>query len=280
MNIPSTNEARAGGDTIWEDAWETARAAWPGIDLPLVQFAAHARARIDLDGSGPGVAHAADLYVAAACLAGRPAALDALERVFLVRIAAQIRRIDASPAFADEVRQQLREHLLVGRRDQHPRLADYAGRGPLGAWLRVAAVRLALNLVAMQRPDREQPLDQRLLDVSDPRDPEHELLHARHGPMLRQAVRTALAALTSQQRNLLRLNLGVGLATAKIAAMYRVDQSTVVRWLQAARAAVRDATYERLRAELGTSTREAQSLTALLLSRLDLSLGGVLRGDE
>jgi RNA polymerase sigma-70 factor (ECF subfamily) len=95
--------------------------------------------------------------------------------------------------------------------------------------------------------------------------------------MLRQAVRTALAELTSRQRNLLRLNLGVGLGTARIAIMYRVDQSTIVRWLQVARAAVRNATYEHLCAELGASTLEVQSLTGLLLGRLDLSLGGALR---
>jgi RNA polymerase sigma-70 factor (ECF subfamily) len=279
MSTRSTNEARGGREADWEAVWETARGAWPGVELPLRQFVVHASGRIQVDGTSTGFAHAADLYLAAACLSGDPAALDALERGFLVRIEDQVRRIDASPAFASEVRQQLREHLLVGRRDEHPRLADYAGRGPLGAWLRVAVVRLALNLVAMQKSAREQELDERLLQASDANDPELELLHARYGPMLRQAIRTALTELTSRQRNLLRLNLGVGLSTAKIAVAYRVDQSTVVRWLQAARAAVRDATYEHLCAELGASTREVQRLTGLLLSRLDLSLSAILRND-
>src|SRR3954471_23589680 len=103
MSTPSTNEVREGWDTVWEAAWKTARAAWPGVELTLVQFAAHARARLEFDATGPGCAHVADLYLAAACLVGHPAALAALERGFLVRVAAQVRRIDASPAFADEV---------------------------------------------------------------------------------------------------------------------------------------------------------------------------------
>src|SRR5262249_51056858 len=155
-----------------------------------------------------------------------------------------------------------------------PRLADYAGRGPLGGFLRVTAVRLALNLVASQRPERAQQLDEAMLESPDGSDAELDLLHARYGPVVREAIRDALASLTSQQRNVLRLHLGKGLSTAKIAAVYRVDQSTVVRWLQAARAAVRTATYERLCAALGMSTRDVASLTGLLLSRLDVSLTG------
>ena len=279
MSTLSTSEGPSGADVDWQVVWEDARAAWPGVDVPLLQFVAHASGRVAADGTDPGFAHAADLYLAAACLSGHRAALDVLERSFLARVEGQVRRIDASAAFADEVRQQLREHLLVGRCDERPRLADYAGRGPLGAWLRVAAVRLALNLVAMRRPEQEQPLEETLLQASDANDPEHELLHARYGPLLRQAVSTALTALTSQQRNLLRLNLARGLSTAKIAIAYRVDQSTVVRWLQAARAAVRDATYEHLCAALGASAHEVQRLTRLLLSRLDLSLSGILRDD-
>ena len=51
-------------------------------------------------------------------------------------------RIDSSSQFVDEVKQGLRERLLVG---PPPRIAEYSGSGPLGGWLRVVSVRLAIT---------------------------------------------------------------------------------------------------------------------------------------
>ena len=48
---------------------------------------------------------------------------------------------------AEEVLQALRAHVLVG---DAPKLADYDGRGPLAAWVRVAAVRAASNVSSQE----------------------------------------------------------------------------------------------------------------------------------
>jgi RNA polymerase sigma-70 factor, ECF subfamily len=257
------------------DAWEAARSAWPGVELPLAQFVTHVQAVAG--GADVAGLQLGDLYLAAACLAGRPQALATLDRVLLARVAEHVRRIDGGPGFADEVRQQLRERLLLARADSPARLADYAGRGPLAAWIRVAAVRLALNLVAERRPGREQTLDDALLGTPEAWDPELELLRSRFAPLLRAAVEEAFAALSSQQRNVLRLHLVAGLTTAKIATVYRVDASTITRWLQAMRAEVRRLTQEKLASESGLSPRELDSVVGLLLSQLDVSIAGRLR---
>src|SRR5438552_1945842 len=59
--------------------------------------------------------HAEDLHLACACASGSPAALSAFDRSILSGGALRpaLKRIDASAAFADEVRQSLREKLLL-----------------------------------------------------------------------------------------------------------------------------------------------------------------------
>src|SRR5579884_1384958 len=116
------------------------REAWPGVDVADADFAAA------VERHRPAPEHLADLYLATACAAGNAAALAAFERTHLSQVAAFVARTDSDPAFAEEVRQRLREKLLVG---QPPRISEYAGQGPLGGWVRVAAVRMALDLRKM-----------------------------------------------------------------------------------------------------------------------------------
>jgi hypothetical protein len=57
-----------------------------------------------------------------------------------------------------------------------------------------------------------------------------------------------------------------------------VNQSTIARWLQATRQSVRERTHAALERSLGVPTAELHSLAGLLLSRLDVSLTGLLAG--
>jgi RNA polymerase sigma-70 factor (ECF subfamily) len=263
------------------DAWEAARSAWPGIDVPLDAYRDHVR----VHAGGPITVETlagldtVDLYLACACIRDDAGARELLSRSFFARVDQFVRHLDPSPAFADEVRQQLAEKLLLGTREGGAKLADYAGRGPLGGWIRVAALRVALNLVAQRTPGRAQTLDEAVAAMPGEIDVELEYLRARYLPLFRDAIRDAIAGLTSQQRNVLRLHLVSGISTEKIGALFRVNQSTAVRWLQSARAEIRRRTEERLLADLGTSPSELASLTRLLLSRLDVSITGLLRDE-
>ena len=240
------------------------RAAWPGIALDAGTFARWVESRCD----GSERAHAADLYLACACAQGLPSALAAFDRVFLAQVPAFLARIDRSHAFADEVCQQLREKLFVGTA---PRIAEYSGRGPLAAWLRVIAVRQALA-------GRRRKLDQQIVDEPEAPevlcadDPELELVRARYQPEFTAALREALDALAPRDRVLLRLHFVEGLSVDRIGERYRVHRATAARWVAAARDRVLDGTRQRLGERLGVDSAEFRSLTALLRSRLAFSL--------
>jgi RNA polymerase sigma-70 factor (ECF subfamily) len=259
---------------LLRDRWEAARAAWPGVEVPEPLFVAHVRDR--LDGDAHEAIHAIDLYLACGCVHGCAGAIETLDRTVLARVAAWTHRIDPSPAFADEVAQITREKLLVA--DGEPgRIAAYTGRGPLAGWVRIAAIRTALNLQRDRRGHRERELEDADRDaLLEPGDPELDYLRARYRPELQAALRGALAALAVDHRTVLRLHLCAGLTTRKIAAMYQVSQPTVMRWLSAARAAIRAAMRDRLKHQLGVTTREFESLAGLLLSQLDVDLSAVL----
>src|SRR5262249_26812555 len=123
-----------------------AQRAWPEVALDGARFVRHIAERLPAQVALPEALaglHANDLYVACACADGNAAAVAIFEREYLARVVASAARVNRSPDFVDEVRQRLRERLLVGAA---PRIADYNGSGPLAGWVRVAVIRTALNL--------------------------------------------------------------------------------------------------------------------------------------
>jgi RNA polymerase sigma-70 factor (ECF subfamily) len=264
------------------DACRVASARWPGCRMTPEAFAEYLmeRFRTRDDGIGAFASLALDdLYLAAACATGDPAALAALERGPLAEVGAFVAHIDRSPAFADEVRQLLRERLLVpapGAPGKPPKISEYAGRGPLGAWLRVAAVRAALNARRGTREKRRAAeVEARALRSPIP-DPELDYLAARYGRELTSAFEATLAALPIDQRNVLRLHYLDGLGIDAIADLYRVHRSTAARWLERARRQVLEHTRRSLAERLALSSTELDSLIGLARSRLEITLSRVL----
>src|SRR5205823_11653356 len=91
-------------------------------------------------------AHAADLYLAFACGSGASGALAAFEASVLPQALGAIASIDRSVDFAADVQQALRQKLFVAEPGREAKILGYAGKGPLDAWVRAAAVRTALVL--------------------------------------------------------------------------------------------------------------------------------------
>lgn len=93
-----------------------ARAAWPGIDVDdavyLERLAAHLASECDAR-AALGSVHASDLYLAVACTAGNPKALSALERCQISQVPRALSRLSPTADFVEEVKQQLRDRLLV-----------------------------------------------------------------------------------------------------------------------------------------------------------------------
>ncbi len=75
---------------------------------------------------------------------------------------------------------------------------------------------------------------------------------------------------------MLRLYFMSGLSLEKIGAHYRVHQSTVTRWIAAARSAILGTTRRLIGQRLQLSPTEFDSLAGLLRSELDLSLSVLL----
>jgi RNA polymerase sigma-70 factor (ECF subfamily) len=223
------------------------------------------------DGPQTTPAFAEDLALARAAAAGDARAIDTLERGPLRQIGDFVARIDAAPAFADEVRQVVREKLLVGAAPGQPgRLVEYAGTGPLGGWIRVVAVRVALDLKRAAGHERDGDDADRVVEVA--LDPEMRLLRERHQGPFQDALAEALASLSPRERNLLRLHFAEGVTLEQLAKSYQVHRATVARWLAGAREAVLDRVARRLGESMGMSAGEVASVVRLLGSQLDVSL--------
>jgi RNA polymerase sigma-70 factor, ECF subfamily len=271
-------------EDVLRDAWEAGRAAWPGVTVAREAFAAFAGKL------GPRAAQRfpTDLYLATACLAADTAALAAFERDFLGPARNAIRSIDAGDAFVDEACQRLRANLLVGD-GTHPRIADYAGRGPLRAWVGVAAVRTALMMRRSQQRAREVPMDNtpdgdsewtRALVTISTGNPELELLKRQYAQAFSEALRDAVAALEPRLRAVLRMSFVDALSIDEIGAVYAVHRATAARWIQKACDDVQDVTRELLAERLALSQTELDRVTALVQSQLDVSLSQLLPADD
>jgi RNA polymerase sigma-70 factor, ECF subfamily len=262
------HHARYAAD-LMDPAFQTGRAAWPDVEVSADRFRAYLAER----GLAADAAHGPDLYLACACGDGAAAALRAFEATFMPQLPSYLARLRLAPAELDELAQALRDRLFVG---DAPRIRDYRGAGALGAWLRVVAVRLAIDRGRAGAP-RTQALDDHTSLAAATRSPELEALRNRYRAHFAGAFAAALAALTSEQRTLLRLHYLDGVSMHELGRMLRVNRSTIFRRLGACTDALLTGLRDRLGETLGVSTAELHSLVVALRSDLDVSLGDLLR---
>jgi RNA polymerase sigma-70 factor (ECF subfamily) len=272
---------RAGLEARLADIVHRAAAAWPGVTVSPADFMAHLAQRLGKDAAMDEALDSlqtSDLYLACATWAGQPAAIAAFERTFLREVPAMVARIDAQPAFGDEVTQALRERLLVpDAKGGVNRMGDYSGAGPLGGWVRVAAVRTALNLKRAVRreagSEREHGLEVRAPEL----DPELDYIKIRYAPAFRDAFRQTLAELALEDRTMMRMHYLDGMTIDEIGLLYRVHRATVARRIARARDAVAHHTYRLLRERLAVGESELASLLHLVRSQLDVSLATYMK---
>jgi RNA polymerase sigma-70 factor (ECF subfamily) len=264
-------------EDVIREVLAAARAAWPGIELAEQAFLRYLAERVPANESCLDTLrrlHVADLFLACACAQGSSIALAEFEAKHMSQIGAFIARTDAKPAFADEVRQLLRDRLFVS---SSAKILGYGGTGPLGAWLRVTAVRTALELKRGVRGGHVGIDDTgaRAIDAPAP-DPELHYMKAQYTPLFESAFQASLSALSAKERNILRQHFLDGMSTDAIAKLHRVHRTTVARWIEQTRQAILDGVHERLRASLGVGNDEIQSIMALVRSRLNVTIGRLL----
>ncbi len=252
-----------------------ARAAFPDIEVADDVYRAAIQARLAL-GIAVADLEASDVYLAIACARGGVAAVRRFETDHIARVGAWLGAHEKDRAVIDEVRQRVRARALVGRDGAPPRIADYSGRGPLGAWVRVIALR---EHATWHRDAGVVGGDDDALDTlarTGEFSPELAIMRARYQPLVAAGFRAAIAGLPPRDRTLLRLCYVDGLALEAIGRMYGVNKSTVSRWLAAARASVLDAARAHVRSELHAADADVESLLGLMPRDLELSLHGIL----
>jgi RNA polymerase sigma-70 factor, ECF subfamily len=221
---------------------------------------------------------AADAWLAVASARGDRAALLRLEPAIALAAASAAARARLGDGEADELAQRIREKLLVAPGGGSPKILQYAGRAPLGAWVRVVAVREALTMRRRAEPTSAgDPLDLLVDAGAVDADPALDVLRSRHAGEFKEAFQRALLSLSAEERNVLRLYLLDGLSIDEIGALFQVHRATAARWIARSRETIAERTREDLLRRLRMSEADVDSLIGLLLSRIDVSLGRLLR---
>ncbi len=263
----------------WPAAVAAAHARWPSDWLSDDVFIEHLRGRIAGDDDPAATLSrlaVADLYLACACARGVAAAVETFARTILREVEAHVARFDRSPAFADEVRQELAARLLVAAPGARPKLDDYAGSAPLSAWVRVAAVRTALNLRRRKAFSTEIADDKAIAEHAASGSVEVEHIRQRYRVPFETAIGKALGTLSTRDRTLLRLRIVESMEVEAIATMYGVHRTTVTRWVGACADRLLVETRRFLRDDFGLAIAEIDSLAGLVRSQLHLSLARLL----
>jgi RNA polymerase sigma-70 factor (ECF subfamily) len=254
-----------------------AQAAWPEVDVGSSAFVAYVAARLSSElplAEALREVRFADLYLACACVARQTRAIVRFDDAYLIEVDRAVARHPPGGRSRDDVKQLVREKLLVGTADAPPKLAEYTGRGELRGWVRVIVVRTVIDLAREAGAHkRMQPTE---LFSREVRDPELVYLKQHYRREFGAAFHAALGGLTARQRNLLRQQLLHELTLDEIGALYRVHRAKVVRWLAQARDELTTRTLQELRERIKVSAEELQSIFRLIQSELDVSLVRVL----
>jgi len=250
--------------------YATGRAAWPGLALMPEAFARHLGAvtRSESDvGAALDAMRPADFYIAAACAFRVAGAETAFAKKYLGKIPAYVASIDPSPAFGDEVTQELSTRLFVPEPGGVAKIALYTGRGAVEGFLRSTAANIARNLKRAPAMDRLGTTQENREPARD-LDPEVLLLKKRFAAEFDQAFAATVAQLTSDERKVLKLHYLNGLSIDDVGTACNVSRATAARWLAKARTRIIQLTYKSFATAAGPSSASPESMLALIKSEL------------
>jgi RNA polymerase sigma-70 factor (ECF subfamily) len=258
---------------------EAAASAWPQFDVPPSVFVPFLAERIS-DGNAElslEHLHASELYLVCACLGGDGCALAAFEREILSSVDRALARLKLGERVED-IKQRVRQQLFVARPGEAPKITGYSGRGKLAAFVRVVAVREAIDLLEKER--HEIPCDPKQLSTvpSSDGDPELGYMKRTYRAAFKEAFERAFLSLAPRAQNLLRQQLIDGLTVTELGALYQVHHATAARWLVETRKELIKRTRKELKQRLRLSSSECDSILRLASSHLEPSISRLLRG--
>ncbi len=243
------------------------REAWPGVSVPDDDFVAYLTERLVPETSLDDALRTlcvADLWLACAIARQDGAALKAFDAQ-LAHVGEAIAHLDGGSALVADVTAAVRERVLGT--GGNGKISDFRGRGDLRGWLRVIAVREALQIMRARKREAPMPdaLADRLDDHSAQLTPDEQRVY-------REAFSAALATLTPRERNLLRQQYVYGATIDELGALYGVHRATAARWI----AQIRDTLLRRTRRHVADAMRlsgtDLDSAMGRIAHHLDYSL--------
>ncbi len=258
--------------------YEQGQQRWPEVHISSDLFASHV-SRVVEQGAPLQDLHGDGLYLAAACCLGHGAAIATFRQTYADDVTAVVHRMGLSE-HRDEITQSVLRQLFAPDADREPFIANYAGRGALGSWLRVVAVREAYRIVRVlrKRGKREVLSDNLLAERAvDDRDPELNHLKGRYKQAFQEAFQAAFEDLSRRDRQVLRYCYLDGLNLDQVAAIYNVSRATTGRWRLQAQQSILEQTRKRMQQSLRMNSAEFESIMRVVRSDLDLSIMRLLQ---
>jgi RNA polymerase sigma-70 factor, ECF subfamily len=253
-----------------EQMYLDGRSRWSSIALDRDAFERHC-ARVlagapDLEAQR----HGADLYLCCACSARDAEAALLFERECSGVARAALARIRHDGQFIQDALRELWDKLLYG---PEPKVMEYSARGPLQAWVRVAAVRMALDLGRSDRVVAAREKDLAEFFAYEAFGPESYVTRHRYAEIFQQALDRALGELSTQQRNVLRMHVLGQCSIDQIGRAYGVHRATAARWLEKARTGILTSIRHELTArDTALTDSEFQSIARAMGGDLELIL--------
>jgi len=215
---------------------------------------------------------APELALATAASRGDASAIAELEAVCAEIVEAAHRRFASLGHTADDLHQILRAKLFVGE----PAIARYNGQGSLGAWLRVTAAHLFIDLARRKDRAREVVADPHELDPLGATDVALEAIKAEYRAAVANALVQAARDLPPGDRHVLRQHLVGGLTIDQLAAVLGIHRATAARRIARAREALVARARTLVASKLALDDDELADLFGLVASKLDFSIARLL----
>ena len=257
---------------------DSARAAYPAIDVDATTFAAELARRLG-DQANPDQLQRLRIdhvYLAIACARGDEDAIATFEAEFLDEVDSCVYRLHARPDQGDELRSYMRRTLFVSEPGRAAALAAYSGRGDLRTYVRVIATRELVRMIGKARRDVVIDQDSFLDKLSPVSDPAVGHLRETYRADVDASIRAALAGLDEEGRALLRYSVIDGWSVDRIGALFGIHRATAARRVAAAREQLGEAIRAELAKRLAIAVDEVDSIVRLVQSRLDVSLERLL----
>jgi RNA polymerase sigma-70 factor, ECF subfamily len=240
-----------------------ARDAWLGVEVTADELVAYADARgVDLT-----TALIRDLYFACALARADAAAVRTFDALLATELPPAIAHLDGGTALLTDVVHAVRERVLGT--NGPGKILEYRGRGALRGWLRVVAVREALQLMRQRKREAPMPEDH---DMAARIGSTDAALPQREREVHREAFRAALASLTVRDRNLLRQHYLHGATVDELGALHGVHRATAARWIADLRELLLQRTRQHVATALRLSGGELEDEMRRVAEHLEISL--------